>query len=193
MAQHSDSDSDIDSDIEDFEKIEAYTETITMPAGNILYHLAPTEQFNMNKEEFYFGEKLGLCVKATWHRQRGKEDGDNMWLHVFVTTEDLKLLQENKPIWRERLPQLNNYCNEYKPDEGIDGWHLKHYGDNSQQFYSRETKGIPWRDADYETALFKLDKLQLIGKAAFTLYDLKHNDEVILGEEIRLSSSKLRF
>lgn len=189
------SDSDSDSDIEDFEKIEAYTNTITMPAGTVLYHIAPTEQFNMNKDEFYFGEKLGLCVKATWHSQRGKEDGDFMWLHVFVTTEDLKLLQEKKPIWRELLYQLNNYCNVHKRDEGIDGWHLKHYEDNSQQFYGRR-KGIAWSDAEYETALFKLDKLQLIGKRAFTLYDLKHNDEVILNEEICLSNSesrKLRF
>lgn len=184
-------DSDSDSDIEDFEKIEASTDIITMPAGTILYHIAPTEQFNMNKDEFYFGEKLGLCVKATWHRQRGKEDGDLMWLHVFVTTEDLNLLQEIKPVWREFLYQLNNYCNVHKRGEGIDGWHLKHHEDNSRQFYARP-KGIPFLDAEYETALFKLDKLQLVGKRAFTLYDLKHNEEVILGEEICLSNSKSR-
>ena len=188
IGKMSDSDSSIDSDDEARQILERKTKTIIMPKGTILYHIAPTEIFNMKldqtpldgeKREYYFGESVKLCVKATWHRQHGKTDEDLMWLFTFKTTQDLKLLQQKVPTWRMFLIHgLNRYCNEL----GVDGWHLKDHTDNG---------GIPFAEAEYETALFELDKLESLGKRAFTLGQLKNHDA--FSEMLLSSSGTLRF
>ena len=205
MSDSDDSDSSVDSDDEARINLKNKTKTITMPKGTILYHIAPTEHFNMKldetpidgkKREYYFGESLSLCVKATWHRQRGKTDEDVMWLFVFRTTQDLKLLQQINPTWRMFLIDgLNAYCNEL----GVDGWHLKDHMDNSIRFYNRYNKGISFEEAEYETALFEMDKLESVGKQAFTLSALKNHNTVVVNEDgsgmslSSVGSTTLRF
>ncbi len=164
MDSKAESDSSIDSDY-DFSEAEAVTKIITMPSNTFLYHLSYEENPFVNDsygKVYHFSENESFCVKATRHWQSRKQDDSIVWMHVYKTTAELILLQEIEPRWRDSIHNYTDYCREKR----LDGWHLK---------VSEDNPGLQPSDAQYETALFNLNKVGFVSKTGSPLSALKCN------------------
>lgn len=158
----------------------------TFPTGTRLFTLITSDTFDKTRDLAFFGKHLGLNVRATLHNTSQSND---LWLHVFNTTEPLRMLTTPKN-WRHELfgedlgfSRLERRLKKYCQINGYDGWHMKVFSDNS---------GHAFKEAEYETVIIRssFDKLQFKGKKRITLEDLKDKDHVRVSKKGKITFVK---
>ena len=158
----------------------------TFPTGTRLFTLITRDTFDKTRDLAFFGKHLGLNVRATLHNTSQSND---LWLHVFNTTEPLRMLTTPKN-WRHELfgqdlgfSRLERRLKDYCQENGYDGWHMKVFSDNH---------GHTFKEAEYETVIIRssFDKLQFKGKKQITLEDLKDKDHVRVSKKGKITFVK---
>lgn len=158
----------------------------TFPTGTRLFTLITRDTFDKTRDLAFFGKHLGLNVRATLHNT---SQSNNLWLHVFNTTEPLRMLTTPKH-WRHEIfgedlgfSRLERRLKKYCQENGYDGWHMKVFSDNH---------GHTFKGAEYETVIIRssFDKLQFRGKKQIALEDLKDKDHVRVSKKGKITFVK---
>ena len=152
--------------------------------GTRLFTLITSKTFDRSRDLAFFGKHLGLNVRATLHNT---SNAPNLWLHVFNTTEPLRLLTAPRQ-WRQSiygdsyigLQELEKHLIKYCIRNNFDGWHMRVKIDNRVSDVT---------DAEYETVVLKssFHKLAFRGKKKVTLQEIKDKDHV------RVTNGKIVF